>query len=74
LSECENTEAERRVAGDGRTFILVPVTDAICFHAQQCGEKYLKPFRKTQNIAELIEFCAEIDGDFQKLEEIIDHE
>lgn len=59
-----------------------PVTDAICFHAQQSVEKYLKaflvyhnkPFRKTHNIAELIELCAEIDGDFQKLEEIKAHE
>jgi len=39
-----------------------PVTDAICFHMQQCAEKYLKAyltlhkkyFRKTHNIAELI--------------------
>jgi HEPN domain-containing protein len=42
-----------------------PATDTICFHAQQCVEKYLKAylffhqkyFRKTHNIAELIELC-----------------
>ena len=52
-----------------------PATDTICFHAQQCVEKYLKAFlilnqkqfRKTHNIAKLIELCKEIDGDFDKI-------
>ncbi|MGC9070914.1 MAG: HEPN domain-containing protein, partial [Elusimicrobiales bacterium] len=52
-----------------------PATDTICFHAKQCVEKYLKAylvfhqkyFRKTHNIAELIELCKEIDQDFNKL-------
>ena len=52
-----------------------PVTDAVCFHMQQCVEKYLKAFlifngkeiRKTHDIAELIEACSEIDLDFKKL-------
>jgi len=52
-----------------------PVTDVICFHAQQCVEKYLKAylvfndieFRKTHNIAELIELCKEKDPEFSEL-------
>lgn len=54
-----------------------PATDTICFHSQQCAEKYLKAyliyhgkeFRKTHDIAELIETCKEIDEDFKKLYE-----
>ena len=46
-----------------------PATDAICFHAQQCAEKYLKAYlifnnrevRKTHDIAELISLCSEVD-------------
>lgn len=52
-----------------------PTTDTICFHAQQCVEKYLKAylvlhqkhFRKIHNIAKLIELCKEIDSDFDKV-------
>ena len=58
-----------------------PATDAICFHAQQCVEKYLKAylifnqkrFRKTHNIAKLIELCKEIHEDFDYLYEIGAH-
>lgn len=50
-------------------------TDAVCFHAQQCVEKYLKAFlvfhqkhfRKTHNIAKLVELCKEIDKNFEKI-------
>jgi HEPN domain-containing protein len=49
-----------------------PVIDAICFHAQQCVEKYLKAylvfhqqyFRKTHNIEEITNLCKKIDQDF----------
>jgi HEPN domain-containing protein len=52
-----------------------PATDTICFHAQQCVEKYLKAFlifhqkhfKKTHNIAKLIELCKEIDRDFEEI-------
>ena len=51
-----------------------PATDTICFHAQQCVEKYLKAylilhqkyFEKVHNITKLIELCKEIDIDFDK--------
>ena len=55
-----------------------PATDAICFHAQQCAEKYLKAYlifnnkevRKTHDIAELISLCSEVDPEFSKINQI----
>jgi len=52
-----------------------PATDAICFHMQQCAEKYLKAFLvfhgkeipPTHDIAFLISRCAQIDPEFQQL-------
>jgi len=52
-----------------------PFTNTICFHSQQCAEKYLKayltflgkPFKKTHDIAELIELCRENDKEFDNL-------
>ncbi len=52
-----------------------PATDTICFHMQQCVEKYLKgylvfhnvDFRKTHDIAELIELCKKIEEQFEEL-------
>ena len=43
-----------------------PVYDAVCFHAQQCAEKYLKAlleeqiivFRKTHDLVELIDLSG----------------
>jgi len=55
-----------------------PTTDAICFHAQQCAEKYLKAYlifngkevRRTHDIAELISQCSEVDPEFAELNQI----
>ncbi len=52
-----------------------PATDTICFHMQQCVEKYLKgylvfhelDFRKTHDIAELIELCKSVSEKFEEL-------
>ena len=52
-----------------------PATDAVCFHAQQCVEKCLKAylifhqkhFKKTHNIAKLIELCKGITEEFDFL-------
>jgi len=59
-----------------------PATDTVCFHAQQCAEKYVKAylvyhnkeFRKTHNLAELIESCVEIDAGFVELLKLNVHE
>ncbi len=55
-----------------------PVTDMVCFHMQQCAEKYLKAFlifngkeiRKTHDISEIINQCKKIDPSFSDLLEI----
>jgi len=52
-----------------------PATDAICFHMQQCAEKYLKAFLifhgqevpRTHDIAFLIMRCTQLDPEFQQL-------
>jgi HEPN domain-containing protein len=52
-----------------------PATDTICFHAQQCVEKYLKAFlvhdgkeiTKTHNISMILVDCKAIDPEFSRL-------
>ncbi|MCS6950284.1 MAG: HEPN domain-containing protein [bacterium] len=52
-----------------------PTPDMVCYHMQQCVEKYLKaylvlhqiPFRRTHDIAELLEQCIGIDAEFATL-------
>lgn len=50
-----------------------PNYDAVCFHAQQVAEKYLKAFLqehgkafpKTHNLVELLELCLTVDPEFE---------
>jgi len=52
-----------------------PVTDMVCFHMQQCCEKYLKAFLifcgreypRKHDLGFLIELCAEVDEQFKRL-------
>ena len=52
-----------------------PNYDAVCFHAQQCAEKYLKALLqenekhipKIHNLIELMLLCEEIDNSFEML-------
>jgi HEPN domain-containing protein len=52
-----------------------PNYDAVCFHAQQSAEKYLKAILqenekhipKIHNLIELMLLCEEIDGSFEML-------
>jgi HEPN domain-containing protein len=52
-----------------------PNYDAVCFHAQQCAEKYLKAvlqengkhIPKIHNLVELMMLCEEIDKSFEML-------
>ena len=51
------------------------VTDAICFHAQQCVEKSLKAFlvykseqiERTHYLPRLVELCAQLEPSFSEL-------
>ena len=46
-----------------------PVYDAVCFHAQQCAEKYLKAFLqenqqkipRTHNLLDILKLCQEFN-------------
>ena len=50
----------------------------VCFHMQQCVEKYLKAFlvyngkeiSKTHNLALILRQCIELDSSFEKLASI----
>lgn len=50
-----------------------PNCDAVCFHAQQIAEKYLKAFLqehgaafpRTHSLIDLLELCLHIDGSFE---------
>lgn len=52
------------------------ITEAVCFHAQQAAEKFLKAylitknidFGKTHNLEYLIELCSKEDADFKTLD------
>lgn len=52
-----------------------PNYDAICFHSQQCAEKYLKAvlqendkhIPKIHNLVELMLLCEEIDSSYEML-------
>jgi HEPN domain-containing protein len=54
-----------------------PITDIVCFHAQQCTEKALKAFlvvadihvEKTHYLPRLVELCSRVEPGFQKLKE-----
>lgn len=53
-----------------------PNYDAVCFHAQQCAEKYLKafmqetglPINRTHNLLHLLHQLQAIDPDFMALQ------
>lgn len=52
-----------------------PPLDTVCFHAQQCVEKFLKAFLTFHNIEfpfiheldELAELCSSVDKDFKEM-------
>jgi HEPN domain-containing protein len=52
-----------------------PVLDGVCFHAQQCAEKYLKAFLtehqcefpRTHVLSALLDLCLSLDPTFETL-------
>ncbi len=75
-------EWKQKAENDLRTAQIVlsseePPTDTICFHAQQCAEKYLKSYltskditiEKTHDLTRINNIYIGIDPDFQKLSE-----
>jgi len=63
--------AEKLATGDPSQFIGV-----ICFHCQQCAEKYLKAFliyhdfnfQKVHDLEVLLKNCQQFDNDFETLD------
>lgn len=55
----------------------VPIIDAVCFHSQQCAEKYLKAFlqeyrvrfERRHELISLLELCLTRDKEFEILRE-----
>jgi len=70
----EKVEADYRVAVRESRVTDQPSYDAVCFHAQQCAEKYAKAFlqernivfERTHNMIYLYSLCATIDPEFER--------
>jgi len=62
-------------AGKDEFLTKEPATDTICFHMQQCSEKYLKSYLvycgkeipRTHNLALIAQLCIEEDSSFNEL-------
>ena len=56
-----------------------PIPDYVCFHCQQCAEKYLKAylqeheieFERKHDLSPLLELCVARDKEFERLDEDI---
>jgi len=56
----------------------VPIIDAVCFHSQQCAEKYLKAFlqehrirfERRHELIPLLELCLALDKSFESLQSL----
>ncbi len=52
-----------------------PIIDAVCFHSQQCAEKYLKAFlqehrvrfERRHELIVLLDICVPLDKEFESL-------
>ena len=57
-----------------------PTPDAVCFHCQQCAEKYLKAFLvqskvifpKVHDLLELQKLCLTVDSTFELIGDLLD--
>jgi len=53
----------------------LPIPDYVCFHCQQCAEKYLKAylqehqveFERKHDLSPLLELCTTLDKEFEML-------
>lgn len=76
----EKAEGDYRTALRERRVRRHPNHDAVCFHAQQCIEKYLKalltehetPFPKIHDLVKLGEMCFQITPELKSLEADLD--
>lgn len=77
----DKAENDFEVAQLARWRAEEPISDAICFHSQQCAEKYLKAFLQEQRqrfplthpLIPLLELCLAFDSEFEALRLDLDH-
>jgi HEPN domain-containing protein len=75
----EKAEGDFATAGRELRARRQPNYDAVCFHAQQTAEKYLKAFLhengiifpKTHNLIELLEQCLPLDASFESQRKLL---
>jgi len=75
----EKAEGDYATAGREIRARRRPNYDAVCFHAQQTAEKYLKAFLqendvafpKTHSLIELLELCASLDDTFRLYRDLL---
>lgn len=71
----ERSEEDFRLAQIALRQRKFPAYNSVCFHAQQCAEKYLKAFlvrnkigfRKTHDLRDLRRQCVDVDRTFDLL-------
>jgi len=76
VDEAENDFAAADLTLHG---IEAPIVDAVCFHSQQCAEKYLKAFlqehlirfERRHELNVLLDLCVPLDGEFELLRETL---
>jgi HEPN domain-containing protein len=69
----DKAEGDFRTASREARVRKAPNYDAVCFHCQQCAEKYLKAYLQEQgqhffpvhDLTELLELCLPYDGTFE---------
>jgi len=75
----EKAESDRRTAEREVRVRKAPSYDAVCFHAQQCAEKYLKalllyhqiPFRPIHDLEVLLGAIVPISPDFEAIRDAL---
>lgn len=69
----KKAEGDFRTAARESKVTKQPNYDGVCYHSQQCAEKYLKafrvfagmPYKRTHALIPLLEDCLEIDSTFE---------
>ena len=68
----QKAEADFMAATELLKLQVETIADPVCFHCQQCAEKYIKAylqhssteFPRTHNLLELLSFCRDLDDSF----------
>jgi HEPN domain-containing protein len=76
----EKAETDYKAAIDLGRRRKDPLPEAVCFHCQQCAEKYLKafliwhgvPFPKVHDLIALKTLCAEKEGSFELIHDLLE--